>query len=102
MKLFNKTFHIMSLLVIALLVCTALILTLSNAEGSESSVTKGQTSSGYIRLKSTTAPNGTVTTKGYINNRDVRLKTKPTTSGSTTRGWVGGEYIRTKTKVKKD
>ncbi|RLA60314.1 MAG: hypothetical protein DRQ89_13005 [Epsilonproteobacteria bacterium] len=71
-----------------------------SAEGNET-ITKGQTDSGYIRLKSTTMPNGTIKTTGHVPQGGVRLKTKTTATGTTTRGYIGGKYIRTKT-TKKD
>jgi hypothetical protein len=84
-------------LLVLLLCITALILSVSTAEGNET-ITKGQTDSGYIRLKSVKQPNGTIKTTGYVPRGHVRLKTKTTATGTTTRGYVGGEYVRTKTK----
>lgn len=76
------------------------MVTYTVAEGNET-ITKGQTDSGYIRLKSTTQRDGTIKTTGYAPQGGVRLKTKTTATGTTTRGLVNGKYVRIKTTKKK-
>jgi len=59
-------------------------------------VTKGRTDQGYIRLKSTTNSDGVTTTKGTINGKYVRTKTR----NGVTKGTVNGKYVTVKTKTR--
>ena len=42
-----------------------------------STITKGRTDSGYIRLRSTTDSRGITRTRGYVDGRYIRFTTKP-------------------------
>jgi hypothetical protein len=48
------------------------------ADEPKSSVTRGQTDSGYIRLRSTTNDSGVTTTRGTVNGKRVRFTTRET------------------------
>jgi hypothetical protein len=75
---------------------TILLMTVGTviADESKSSVTKGQTDSGTIRLKSKTNPYGVTKTRGTINGERVRFttRTKPVTP-AVTQPSVGREKL---------
>ena len=72
-----------------------LALLLNMAWADETSVTRGTTAEGYVRLKNTTNSDGVTTTKGTIGGKYVSTKTKD----GVTKGTVDGKYVRVKTKT---
>lgn len=64
-----------------------------------SETTKGYVNDVPIRLKSTTS-NNVKTTKGYVGDQYIRMKSTTTKSGTVTKGYVDGKYV--KVKVRKD
>lgn len=66
------------------------------AESSTGS-TRGYLGNAHVSLKSTTH-GGVTTTRGYVGNTAVNTKTKSTPDGKITTGYVGDTAIRVKTK----